>query len=185
MPTPSRSQPRDDVEEALDFALGQRRGRLVHDERRARRRRAPCAISTSCCSGMLSVSTEPIGVDRRADARQQIARVARGAPSSRCGATAAAARARTRCSRRPSDAETAPAADRSRRCRARARPRDRCRDSARPPTDKRAAIGRTAPVITLISVDLPAPFSPTSAWTSPSCRSNDTPSARARRRTTW
>ena len=27
----------------------------------------------------------------------------------------------------------------------------------------------------LISVDLPAPFSPTRAWTSPACRSNETP----------
>ena len=30
-------------------------------------------------------------------------------------------------------------------------------------------------MITLISVDLPAPFSPTKAWTSPACRSNETP----------
>ena len=35
--------------------------------------------------------------------------------------------------------------------------------------------GRWAPVITLISVDLPAPFSPTRAWTSPARRSNETP----------
>src|SRR5262249_45392776 len=33
----------------------------------------------------------------------------------------------------------------------------------------------TAPVITLIRVDFPAPFSPTSACTSPGRRSNDTP----------
>ena len=30
-------------------------------------------------------------------------------------------------------------------------------------------------MITLISVDLPAPFSPTRAWTSPARRSNETP----------
>src|SRR5262249_8363077 len=35
--------------------------------------------------------------------------------------------------------------------------------------------GWWAPVMTLISVDLPAPFSPTSAWTSPARRSNETP----------
>src|SRR5579875_4039469 len=35
--------------------------------------------------------------------------------------------------------------------------------------------GRWAPVMTLMSVDLPAPFSPTSAWTSPARRSNETP----------
>src|SRR5437667_3705037 len=33
----------------------------------------------------------------------------------------------------------------------------------------------SAPVTILISVDFPAPFSPTSAWTSPARRSNDTP----------
>src|SRR5215510_6546550 len=35
--------------------------------------------------------------------------------------------------------------------------------------------GCSAPVMILIRVDLPAPFSPTSAWTSPSRRSNETP----------
>src|ERR1022692_142117 len=35
--------------------------------------------------------------------------------------------------------------------------------------------GVSAPVITLMSVDLPAPFSPTSAWTSPSRSSKETP----------
>src|SRR5580698_404414 len=32
----------------------------------------------------------------------------------------------------------------------------------------------TAPVIILISVDFPAPFSPITAWTSPACSSKDT-----------
>src|SRR5947207_7837890 len=35
--------------------------------------------------------------------------------------------------------------------------------------------GTCAPVMTLMSVDLPAPFSPTNACTSPARRSNDTP----------
>ena len=35
--------------------------------------------------------------------------------------------------------------------------------------------GFTAPVMILISVDLPAPFSPTSAWTSPARSSKETP----------
>src|SRR5581483_6823978 len=34
--------------------------------------------------------------------------------------------------------------------------------------------GVTAPVKTLMRVDFPAPFSPTNAWTSPACASNDT-----------
>src|SRR6202034_3518106 len=36
------------------------------------------------------------------------------------------------------------------------------------------ASGVTAPVITLMSVDLPAPFSPITAWTSPARSSNET-----------
>src|SRR5688572_32910618 len=47
--------------------------------------------------------------------------------------------------------------------------------TGRPATDKVPESAGTAPVITLMSVDFPAPFSPTSAWTSPSWRSNDTP----------
>src|SRR6266542_1613510 len=35
--------------------------------------------------------------------------------------------------------------------------------------------GWCAPVMTLMRVDLPAPFSPRRAWTSPASRSNDTP----------
>ena len=37
-----------------------------------------------------------------------------------------------------------------------------------PATDNVPESAATAPVITLINVDFPAPFSPTSAWTSPS-----------------
>src|SRR5437870_3295172 len=33
--------------------------------------------------------------------------------------------------------------------------------------------GSSAPVMILISVDLPAPFSPTNAWTSPGAKSNE------------
>src|SRR5580765_6493902 len=35
--------------------------------------------------------------------------------------------------------------------------------------------GWCAPVMALMSVDLPAPFSPSSAWTSPACKLNETP----------
>src|SRR5438105_11730517 len=49
------------------------------------------------------------------------------------------------------------------------------RGTARPETPNDPESGATAPVMILMSVDLPAPFSPTSAWTSPCRRSNDTP----------
>ena len=41
MPTPCARRRGDDLEQPLHFALGQRGGRLVHDQDRARRRRAP------------------------------------------------------------------------------------------------------------------------------------------------
>jgi hypothetical protein len=49
------------------------------------------------------------------------------------------------------------------------------RSTVAPSTVIAPSSARTAPVMTLIRVDLPAPFSPTSACTSPGARSNDTP----------
>src|SRR6266542_1822263 len=46
--------------------------------------------------------------------------------------------------------------------------------TSRPATAMVPASGVSAPVTILMNVDLPAPFSPTSACTSPACRSNDT-----------
>src|SRR5437667_1170809 len=48
------------------------------------------------------------------------------------------------------------------------------RCTAWPRTTMFPASGVSAPVLIFPSVDLPAPFSPTSAWTSPAARSNDT-----------
>src|SRR5258705_9055929 len=47
--------------------------------------------------------------------------------------------------------------------------------TARPATVSPPASGCSAPVMIRMSVDFPAPFSPTSACTSPAFRSNDTP----------
>ena len=71
-------------------------------------------------------------------------------------------------------AERAPAAGRSRRFPGRVHARDRGSATGWPRTSIVPSSGRWAPVITLISVDLPAPFSPTKAWTSPARRSNET-----------
>src|SRR5438094_8834855 len=46
---------------------------------------------------------------------------------------------------------------------------------ARPATVNVPESALSAPVTILMKVDLPAPFSPTSACTSPAARSNDTP----------
>src|SRR5271169_2954903 len=51
------------------------------------------------------------------------------------------------------------------------------KSTRRPSTSTAPESGRKRPVTILISVDLPAPFSPTSAWTSPPLRSSDTPSS--------
>src|SRR6478672_3717383 len=50
-----------------------------------------------------------------------------------------------------------------------------CLAARPPPTSRRPSSGAIAPARILISVDLPAPFSPTIAWTSPASTSNDTP----------
>ena len=56
----------------------------------------------------------------------------------------------------------------------------------RPWTSIVPSSGRWAPVMTLISVDLPAPFSPTSAWTSPASQVERDPLERLdAARTTW
>src|SRR4051794_10310613 len=49
------------------------------------------------------------------------------------------------------------------------------RETSAPRTISVPESGVTAPVTILIRVDLPAPFSPTRAWTSPLRKSNDTP----------
>src|SRR4051812_42741232 len=48
------------------------------------------------------------------------------------------------------------------------------RGTVRPETTSAPVSGCSAPVMILIRVDLPAPFSPTSAWTSPALSSKDT-----------
>src|SRR5258705_9264992 len=49
-----------------------------------------------------------------------------------------------------------------------------------PDTSRVPESGATAPVMILMRVDFPAPFSPTSAWTSPSRRSKETSSSACR-----
>ena len=49
------------------------------------------------------------------------------------------------------------------------------RSTVSPPTSIVPPSGWCAPVMTLMSVDLPAPFSPSNACTSPACKSNETP----------
>ena len=107
---------------------------------------------------------------------EQLGGARRGGPASRCGARRRPAPGRGRCSRRRSGRGRGPAAGRSA-----ATPRARIRVGSGRSTGLAADRDRAgrrrarAPVITLISVDFPAPFSPTSAWTSPGRRSNDTP----------
>ncbi len=133
------------------------------------------AISTSCCSGIERPPDFGLGVDRRADPVEQ--------PTRRSPALAPADRdarrppvpGRGRCSRPRSGPETAPAAGRSPRSPVLARAPGRSARPDAPWTSIVPSSGRWAPVITLISVDFPAPFSPTSAWTSPARRSNETP----------
>ena len=124
------------------------------------------AISTSCCSGMLSVSTSRSASMSAPTRVEQLARVAgvappidpaprrRGFERERDVLGHRQVREQRRLLIDRGDAQ------RARRGRAHLRHRSAAHDNV----PESAA---TAPVITLISVDLPAPFSPTSAWTSP------------------
>ena len=79
--------------------------------------------------------------------------------------------------RPPSDADRAPVPGRSRRCRPPAHPPASGTRPARRRARSPPCPCRTAPPRILISVDLPAPFSPSRAWTSPARRSKSTPSS--------
>ena len=150
------------------------------------RTRASCD-SAVAISTRWRLATESVA-DRRVDVEIVACRAGRGARARRWriaapverAAAACAARGRGRCSRRPSAPGTAAVPGRRRRCRPPA-PRagrrsatvcavdgDRCRRRA----------GATPDMI-LISVDLPAPFSPSSAWTSPGRTSKLTPRSTA------
>ena len=154
---------------SLSEAVGSSMIRMRASAPRAR------AISTSCCSGIDSESDLRFRVDLRADFFEQLCRSSRADGPSECGA-----------SRRRLEPDRDVLGDREVRKEgrllvnrgdsqvARAGP-DRDRSTERPWTSIRPSSGRWAPVITLISVDLPAPFSPTRAWTSPARRSNETP----------
>ena len=135
------------------------------------------AISTICCSGMLSVSTSRAGSIAAPIALEQLARRWR-----RAGVQSTRRQAPPRLERQRDVlgdgqvAERATAAGRWRRCRARASGAGSIAVTALAGDgERRRASGVSAPVMILISVDLPAPFSPTSACTSPARRSNDTP----------
>ena len=168
------AEPGDDVEQAIDLAAGQRRRGFVHDDHRGVERRALSRFRASCCSGRLSV------------------------PTSRSGAMAAPTRpsrsaARRRRARQSHAPEHVTAVRRQRDVLGHRQVREQRRLLVnRRDAEARAvggsrrwwtwprmstvpASGVSAPLMILISVDLPAPFSPTRPCTSPASRSNDTP----------
>ena len=180
MPTPRRAQlarsartgapPRGSVRDGRglvhddDARLGAQRARDLHElllghAQRARRPRR------------LDLRRRP-GPGARGRARA-------GGPPSRCGARARASPGRRRCSRRRSAREAARAAGRSGPRPARSAPeRVGVIDAAARHRRPCRRPGRWAPVMILTSVLLPAPFSPTSACTSPATRSKETPPER-------
>ena len=157
----------------VDLAVRQRRGRLVEDQDLGVGPKAAGDLDELLLRHR-EVADEGVRRDVGPDAVEQLRRPAGAARPSGGTATARRAPGGGRCSRRRSGRGTGPAAGRWRRRRATARARVQAIDGLPDDLD-RAGVRRWAPVITLISVDLPAPFSPTSAWTSPGSSSNETP----------
>ena len=170
-----RLEQRDDAEQALDLALGQRRRRLVHDDDLR-----VGADRLGDLDDLLLGHAERLDQAHRDRSRRRSAAGARRpgwrAATSRAAATAppaSSARAMFSATVRSGkerrllvdggDAERAGAAGVHRG------------DRTWPCTVISPLSGVSAPVMILMRVDLPAPFSPTRAWTSPGRRSNDTP----------
>ena len=179
MPTPCARSRAMTPNRSLDLALGQRRGRLVHDQdpRVGADRLGDLDELLLRHAQRLD---QPVGIDRRADARRAAprARPARSRQSTRRHAPAALERQRDVLGDGQVGEQRRLLVDRGDAERARRR-RRHVRDRRRRRSRACRQSGCSAPVMILISVDLPAPFSPTSACTSPARRSNDTPLQRA------
>ena len=166
---PVRPPRADQREQALDLGVGQRRGRLVEHDHAARRRRAR-GRSRSSAARRCRGRDRRVEIDRPSSpARARSispARAARTRASSRC--RIATARVRARGCRRPTCPGSARAPGARPRCRRGARRAVRAKrlDAAVDDDLALVAAAYTPPRI-LISVDLPAPFSPTSPSTSP------------------
>ncbi len=134
---------------SLSEAVGSSMIRMRASAPRAR------AISTSCCSGIVSRRTSVSGSMVAPIFASKLSRPRAPLAPADTRASRRRARARGRCSRRPSGPETGPAAGRSRRSPdSRAGPGSMS-PTGRPWTSIVPSSGRWAPVITLISVDLP------------------------------
>ena len=173
MPTPWLRSVADHPEQAVDLAVAERRRGLVHDhDARVGAERAGDLDELLLGHGERARRTRSGSIVAPTRSSSSRARAARG--SNRPGARRRRVRAPARCSRPRSGRGRAPAAGRWRRC-----PSDRATRGSlwvtRWPRDPdRRPSGGDAPVTILMSVDLPAPFSPTSACTSPARRSNET-----------
>ena len=176
MPTPSPRSARDDANRRRHLAVAERGGRLVHDDDAGVGADAPWRSRPSAARAS-SAADQPIRIDRGADPFEQLAARARRAPPVDAAPRRRRVPATGQCSRPPSGRERAPAAGRWPRCRARASCADRCASAGTPSITSVPASACSAPVMILMSVDLPAPFSPTSACTSPRRKSKDTRSS--------
>ena len=136
------------------------------------------AISTICFLAAPSAPTS-----RRRERRRSSATGGTAARRCRCRAIdCRSAPDRGRCSGRRSLSARGCSPGTPWRCRAAAL---RAATSARPDCPRSVIVPEvsvTTPAMTLVSVDLPAPFSPTSAWISPRRSSKSTPRSPERRR---
>ena len=180
MPTPWPRSRLSVANSVAGLGLRERRGRLVEDQDARARTASARAISTICCLADAQ-GRRPGPRDRRS----------RPGPARRPAAAWANMRRRSTQAQpdglaaqeevlgRPRDSAPARAPGGSPGCPAGRPRRRRGSRRGRPSSSIVPASGRTTPPSTLISVDFPAPFSPSRAWISPARSVKSTPSSAA------
>ena len=165
----------EDRVDLLDVGAGEGRGRLVEDQEPRVACPAPWRSRPSAGARAAGSSPAPAGSRPRTRPGPAAPRPGAAGRGGRSGRSGAAGR-RCRCCPRPRGRASARVPGRCRRSRPGWRPADRGSVTSLPARRMVPESGCTTPETILISVDLPAPFSPRMAWIEPWRQAKSTPS---------